>query len=131
MQRYLTMLILVLALTTVGCGRRDGLTRYKISGTVTYQGKPIGGRLRFVPDSDKGNRGPATMIDFSSGKYQSVDGYGVLGGLYRVEITGYEPLTPEQEKAGTPPKKLFEFYKVDVELEKKNSVKDFEVPTQK
>ena len=131
MQRYLTMLILVLALTTVGCGRRDGLTRYKISGTVTYKGKPIGGRLRFVPDSDKGNRGPATMIDFSSGKYQSVDGYGVLGGLYRVEITGYEPLTPEQEKAGTPPKKLFEGYKVDVELEKKNSVKDFEVPTQK
>ena len=55
----------------------------------------------------------------------------MLGGLYRVEITGYEPLTPEQEKAGTPPKKLFEGYKVDVELEKKNSVKDFEVPTQK
>ena len=131
MQRYLTMLILVLALTTVGCGRRDGLTRYKISGTVTYQGKPIGGRLRFVPDSDKGNRGPATMIDFSSGKYQSVDGYGVLGGLYRVEITGYEPLTPEQEKASVSPKSLFDGYKVSVELEKKDSVRDFEVPTQK
>jgi hypothetical protein len=125
------MLAVAFTIAFAGCGRRDGLTRYKISGTVTYQGKPIGGRLRFVPDSDKGNRGPATMIDFSSGKYQSVDGYGVLGGLYRVEITGYEPLTPEQEKAGTPPKKLFEGYKVDVELEKKNSVKDFEVPTQK
>ena len=125
------MLAIAFTMAAAGCGRRDGLTRYKISGTVTYQGKPIGGRLRFVPDSDKGNRGPATMIDFSSGKYQSVEGYGVLGGLYRVEITGYEPLTPEQEKAGTPPKKLFEGYKVDVELEKKNSVKDFEVPTQK
>ena len=55
----------------------------------------------------------------------------MLGGPYRVEITGYEPLTPEQDKASVSPKSLFDGYKVSVELEKKDSVRDFEVPTQK
>ena len=133
MQPRLSHLVLAIAfvIACTGCGRRDGRTRYKISGSVTYDGKPVEGEVRFVPDSDKGNRGPATMIQVSAGKYQSVDGYGVLGGPYRVEIMGYEPLTPEQEKAGATPKKLFEGYKVGIELEKKNSVVDFEVPTQK
>ncbi|MFM7290620.1 MAG: hypothetical protein ACKO6B_05240 [Planctomycetia bacterium] len=87
--------------------------------------------IRFVPDSDKGNRGPATMIPVSAGQYRSVEGYGVLGGPYNVEISGYEPLTPEQEKAGVSPKPLFEGYKVSVEVEKKDSVRDFDVPKKK
>jgi hypothetical protein len=130
-QLRLATLILVLAAATLGCGRRDGLTRFKISGTVTYAGKPVGGMVRFVPDGDKGNRGPATMVQVAAGQYRSADGYGVLGGPYRVEISGYEPLTPEQEKAGVSPKPLFEGYKVSVDLDKKDSVMNFEVPTQK
>lgn len=131
MQLRLAALILFLAVVTLGCGRRDGLTRFKISGTVTYAGKPVEGMVRFVPDSDKGNRGPATTVQVSAGQYRSADGYGVLGGPYNVEISGYEPLTPEQEKARVSPKPLFEGYKVSVDLEKKDSVVNFEVPTQK
>lgn len=120
---------LALASAILGCGGPARLTRYEISGAVTYDGKPVpSGQLRFTPDSEKGNRGPATSIMFADGRYRSVDGYGVLGGPYTVEITGFEGLTPEQAQAMVTPKPLFKPYTTSVDLEKKGGVQDFDVP---
>lgn len=120
---------LLLALTAVGCGGPARLTRYEISGAATHAGKPIPtGSLRLTPDFDKGNKGPATSIAITDGTYRSVDGYGVLGGPYVVEITGFEALTPEQAQAMVAPKPLFKPYTTTVDIEKKKSVKDFDVP---
>lgn len=125
----ITRLVVLLAVAIVGCGGPARLARHEISGTVNYEGKPVpSGSLRFTPDFDKGNRGPATTIMVADGQYRSVEGYGVIGGPYIVEITGFEGLTPEQAQAMVTPKPLFKPYTVAVDLEKKKSVKDFDVP---
>jgi hypothetical protein len=72
--------------------------------------------VRFTPDSDQGNRGPASMIDVVDGRYRSIDGYGVLGGAYTVEIRELGP------SPTIPP------YTLKIELPKKDSVQDFEIP---
>jgi len=129
---YLSRIAIVLALAcaSVGCGRPPSrLARFEISGAVTHDGKPVpSGSLRFTPDFDKGNRGPATTIMITDGTYRSVDGFGVLGGPYTVEIRGFEALTPEQAQAMTMPKPLFKPYTTVVDLDKKGGVKDFDVP---
>jgi hypothetical protein len=122
-------IVLALVCMTVGCGRPARLARYEISGTVTHDGKPVpSGLLRFTPDFDKGNRGPATSIVITDGTYRSVDGFGVLGGPYTVEISGFEALTPEQTQAMAVPKPLFKPYTTAVDLDKKGGVTDFDVP---
>ena len=122
-------IVLALACASVGCGGPARLARYEISGTVTHDGKPVpSGSLRFTPDFDRGNRGPATTIMITDGTYRSVDGFGVLGGPYTVEINGFEALTPEQAQAMTMPKPLFKPYTTAVDLDKKGGVKDFDVP---
>jgi len=128
---YLSRIAIVLALAcaSVGCGRPARLARYEISGTVTHDGKPVpSGSLRFTPDFERGNRGPATTIMITDGTYRSVDGFGVLGGPYTVEISGFEALPPEQAQAMPMPKPLFKPYTTVVDLDKKGGVKDFDVP---
>jgi hypothetical protein len=120
---------LALASALLGCSGPARPARYEISGAVTHGGKPVpSGTLRLTPDAEKGNRGPATSVAIADGRYRSVDGYGVLGGPYIVEITGFEALTPEQAEAMVTPKPLFKPYTTTVDLEKKNGVKDFDVP---
>ena len=50
----------------VGCGD-GGLKRYRVSGDVSFQGKPVpAGSIIFTPDTAKGNAGPqgtANIID--------------------------------------------------------------------
>ena len=121
--------MLALACASVGCGGPARLARYEISGTVTHDGKPVpSGSLRFSPDFDQGNRGPATSIVITDGTYRSVDGFGVFGGPYTVEISGFEALTDQQTKAFVTPKPLFKPYTTVVDLDKKGGVKDFDVP---
>ena len=121
--------MLALACASVGCGGPARLARYEISGTVTHDGKPVpSGSLRFSPDFDKGNRGPATSIVITDGTYRSVDGFGVFGGPYTVEISVFEALTDQQTKAFVTPKPLFKPYTTVVDLDKKGGVKDFDVP---
>lgn len=119
MRRRHAILVLPAVIAVAGCGRSDGVVRYAISGTVTYDGKPLAaGGIRFTPDSDQGNRGPASNIEVMNGRYQSIKGYGVVGGAYTVEIRrGVEYPAPEP-----PP------HTVKVELPKKDSVMDFDVP---
>ena len=85
---YLARIAIVLALAcaSVGCGGPARLARYEISGTVTHDGKPVpSGSLRFTPDFDKGNRGPATTIMITDGTYRSVDGWNTRGGHGQVK----------------------------------------------
>jgi hypothetical protein len=46
-----------------GCGP-DGPSRYSISGSVTFQGKPVPvGFIKFEPDTAKSNAGPVAKRD--------------------------------------------------------------------
>jgi hypothetical protein len=76
----------------LGCGDSSGLpTRYRVSGTVTYNGKPLErGTISFAPADGKGRAAGGTITD---GRYslttQDPDD-GAIPGKYRVGILAKE-----------------------------------------
>jgi hypothetical protein len=75
--RLFVFICLTLAVT--GCSR--GPKRYVVSGTITYQGRPVpAGRILFEPDVEKGNRGPGGVAEIYDGSYCTLDDMGVVGG---------------------------------------------------
>lgn len=114
---------LLSALLLVGCGGDDGQTRYRISGTVTLDGKAIPyGEVVFTPDSAKKNSGPQGRASIIDGKYDTSasEGYGTSGGAVIMRVNGM---------TGPGGKTLCE-YEVPVELPTGSSTKDIDVPTQ-
>ncbi|HLA84892.1 MAG TPA: hypothetical protein VJL29_08860 [Thermoguttaceae bacterium] len=74
-----------------GCGDR-GPTRYRVSGTVTFQGKPVPlGAIQFTPDTSKGNRGPAAFAGIKNGRYDTAaSGQGFVGGPQVVTVDAFD-----------------------------------------
>lgn len=84
-----TFLLLPLAACICACGP-SGPERVVVTGTVTYQGKPIEqGSIRFVPTGE--TKGPATGTAIQQGQYEASSKGGVLVGAQRVEITAIAP----------------------------------------
>ena len=80
--------------TTVfpGCGS-SGPERYDVSGTVTFNGKPIpAGQVFFTPDTAKGNRGPQGKGKIVNGEFstESDENLGVIGGPQQVKVLGFD-----------------------------------------
>ena len=125
------MLLIVLV---GGCGdSTDGPKRYALSGTVTYDGQPVPkGFITLEPDSAQGNSGPGGGADIINGKYDTKTAMGMVGGPYRVRITGTDgtPVSIEGEELpeGKP---LFQPYESTVDFPKEPTVRDFEIPAQK
>jgi hypothetical protein len=90
--RWKNLLMLWVALPAVaaalGCGDSSGLPpRYRVSGTVTYNGKPLErGTINFAPADGKGRAAGGTITD---GRYslttQDPDD-GALPGKYKVSV---------------------------------------------
>jgi len=81
----------------LGCGDTTGLgKRYPVSGTVTYQGKPVEkGTINFIPDKPDGR---AATGDISNGSYSlttAESGDGALPGTYKVTVVAKEVDTSE------------------------------------
>ena len=111
-----------------GCGK-SGPTRYDISGTVTFDGKPVPeGNISFEPTEGDVGGGYAFIRD---GKFDTtVDGRGHMGGTHRIQITGFTGVTsPDNPDAGSPP--LFEPYETSADLPNESGTMDFEVPSKK
>jgi hypothetical protein len=71
-----------------GCRNDSGPERVLVSGTITYDGKPIpGGEIRFMPLATSAV--PMAGAEIKDGKYR-VDGYGgVPVGTHKIEIDAY------------------------------------------
>lgn len=114
-----------------GCGGQRG---YRVSGKVTFQGKPVpAGKILFSPDATKGNTGPTGYADIKDGEYDTAlpGGKGVVGGPMIVEITGNDPSAKSDGSGPVEPgtvKSLFPRYETKAELPKSETTKDFEVP---
>lgn len=127
--RFATMLLCGLML---GCGN-DGTQH--LSGTVTFQGKPVpAGKIYFLPDSSKNNTGPSGWADIKDGRYDTsaAGGSGVITGPMVVAIEGIDPRPP----AGADPSGeitttvLFPRYETTIDLSSEDVTKDFEVPAE-
>jgi hypothetical protein len=118
-------LLLALAAVITGCssGPTNEPTRYRVSGTVTFDGKPVPyGDVVFTPDSAKKNTGPQGIAKIRDGKFDTSleKGKGAGGGPTLVKVTG---LTGE---GGQP---LCE-YELKVDLPKQDSTQELVVPAE-
>jgi hypothetical protein len=91
--RFLTMLAVPALFVVVSCGTDDGLgKRYPVSGTVTYNGKPLEkGEISFVTEDLTKNFGATGII--TNGSYTLSTGGnddGAQAGKYKVTIVAKE-----------------------------------------
>lgn len=126
-----SLLVLLIAISLTGCGQAvDGPSKFSLTGTVSFDDKPVPkGFITFVPDGDKGNKGPGSGAPIVDGKFETPDAMGHIGGAHTVEIVGYDgvPTTVEGESLpdGTP---LFAKAFLSADLPKEDGTMDFEVP---
>ena len=108
-------LAIVIGLAAVaGCGKKQG----QLSGTVTFQGKPVpDGEIMLTPDDKRGNQGPGVLVAIKDGKFQTPTTRGHWGGAYLATISGYR---------GTDT--LFSNYEMQIELPEGDATYDFEIP---
>jgi hypothetical protein len=129
----LIWLAAALTIGGVGCGGSDAPETFHLSGNVTFDGKPVAsGRIRFMPDSSKGNSGTAGYAEIKEGKFDtSAGGKGHVSGPMIVSIEATDPSQeaspddPDPQPSAPPP---FPRYQTTVELPKEDTTKDFEVP---
>jgi hypothetical protein len=103
-----TCMVLALLALQSGCGGRLPFDAAAVTGTVTYQGKPLDhGKVIFVPE--QGTPGPdAVGLIQSDGSFEMYSGStpGVAAGKHRVTVHCPSKLTPEQMAAMALPKPL-------------------------
>jgi len=112
--------VAVAALATAGCGE-EGQKRFRASGAVTLDGKPIPyGEVVFTPDATKQNSGPQGIAPIRDGKYDtaSTGGKGIAGGPTVVRVNGM---------TGPGGKTLCE-YETVIDLPRGDGTKDLNVP---
>ncbi|WP_254510055.1 hypothetical protein [Anatilimnocola floriformis] len=131
MTRLSVLLLIMLWACLAGCGSNsDGPRRYAVSGSVTYQGKPVPkGFITLEPDAVAGNSGPGGGTEIRNGKYNTKVAGGVVGGAYKVRIVGTDgvkvTVSGEELADGRP---LFPPYETTLEFPKQGTVKNFEIP---
>ena len=120
-----------LLILAAGCGpSTDGPVRYQISGTVTFDDKPVPtGFLSFVPDSEQGNKGPGGGGAIEQGRFKTDAARGTVGGPHVVKIVGYDGVAVtvegEQLAHGKP---LFAPYEMKLDFPKKDGTFEIKVP---
>ncbi|MFO1002073.1 MAG: hypothetical protein U0936_17195 [Planctomycetaceae bacterium] len=115
-------MLCVLLVFALGCGGGDsGPQRYRVSGKVTFNGKPVpAGSIYF--ETSEGPSGGAQIID---GNYDTDSGKGVVGGPHDVVIQGFDGTGSVPGELGKP---IFNPFRVREEFPKGETTKDYEVP---
>jgi hypothetical protein len=111
---------LTCALVALGCRGGDGTNQFRVTGAVTFDGKPIpSGLIVFTPDVSKKNDGPQGVAEIKDGGYDTRGGKGkgVVGGPMKVSVTGLS--------ADGRPLCQYDF---TVELPREDTTKDIAVP---
>lgn len=102
------------------CGPREEKL-HRVSGSVTFEGKPIPkGYIRFSP-SDDGPMGFANVFD---GKFDTTQGSGVRGGTYTVTVGGFDGKQVADAPFGNG---LFPEYNTQTELPAEDSTYDLDI----
>lgn len=120
------LLMLAVALAVPGCKGESGPPRYDLSGTVTYDGKPVpAGEVSLEPDGSRGNSGPACIAVIENGQYKTEPKMGIVGGPYIARIAGFDGVPVGDMTVGT---SLFPTYQTEVEFPQQTTTHNFEIP---
>jgi hypothetical protein len=113
----------------VGCGGTpSGPPRYRVSGKVTFNGRPVAaGSISFTPDASQNNRGPGSFAPIRDGAYGTPRGQGTVGGPHVLTITGLDRL-PGSGAPGEVIPPLFSSYPLKVDLPREDTTFDIDVP---
>jgi hypothetical protein len=121
-----------ICLGLAGC-EGDGLERHQVSGTVSYQGRPVEyGTIVFEPEASAGQIAPTSFARIESGKYQTERAESPTTGRYNVRVMGFDKAKMKQN---TPPEEIIELpelfpaYSVSVEIPPPDDRLDIEVPS--
>ena len=88
--------MVIAAAVLAGCGR-SGPERVIVSGTVSYNGKPVSdGFIRFVPLPTY--HVPTTGTTITDGKYCADVRGGVPVGIHKIQITAFRKLSAAEKK---------------------------------
>lgn len=120
------LVILSLALASCGSGEPK---RHRITGTVTFEGKPVEfGAIFFEPTESVGKIAPTVYLPVRDGKYDTND-KGPVAGKYRVIIGGMDKSRERVDSDGiTHTPQLFQDYKFEVDIPPPNNTLDIVVP---
>lgn len=117
----------VLLALFAGCGP-PRLTRFTLTGTVTFRDKPVpSGEISLEPDSDRGNRGPAALVEIVDGRFRTPAGKGHVGGPHVMRIVGFNSSAIATDGSGKD-RILFPQCVLHVDLPRGNSTEAFVVP---
>jgi hypothetical protein len=121
---------LLVGLLVSACGG-PGAGLHRVEGRVTLQGQPVPtGLIRFEPDAAAGNTGPGVVAEIKEGRYVTPDGKGVVGGRYRVVLSGYDGVPfdrPEEGFRDPLGKPLFVDRVEEVEFPRQACTRDFDL----
>lgn len=115
------------ALLLAGCGRGPEAERFSVSGTVTFQGKPVpAGTIYFTPDASKQPGGAQGFAPIKDGHYDTKEGRNGGGGPVVVHIEGFTGVATPDRPLGQP---LF-LHDETADLPREAVTRDFEVPAE-
>lgn len=112
---------LIASLTLVGCAPKEEQTRFRVQGTVTYDGQPVPyGEVLFTPDGSKNNSGAQGIADIKNGTFdtQGSRAPGTAGGPMLVRVTALSD----------PSGKLLIEYDTTLELPKEDTKITIDIP---
>jgi hypothetical protein len=115
---------LIAAAALAGCGDAEKL--YDVSGTITFDGKPLPKGLIFF-DPEKGTPGTQGFANVENGKYDTAvagKGKGIRGGAYSVRINGFDGVAAPESPFG---RALFPEHEFKKDLPAQNQTFDYEV----
>lgn len=115
----------------LGCSPPAKYTRHRVSGTVTFNGRPVpAGKVYFNPDAGAGNDGPSAYAEIVNGAFDTSasNGRNAISGPHLVVINGYEPTPAPADSEFGGGKPLFGEYRTTVELPDAASQQTFNVP---
>jgi hypothetical protein len=122
------------ALALSGCGEEH--PRHQISGTVTYQGKPVEmGVMKFEADASVGNVAPYCYARIEDGKYETELEESPTTGKYQVQVIGIDKANIKRDVSAGPKRgpdimpPLFPTYTTSIEVPPPDGKFDVDVPS--
>jgi hypothetical protein len=109
-----------------GCGSEERL--YDVSGTITFDGRPIPkGLVFFDPDPSKGTPGTQGFATIENGRFDTAaggGGRGIRGGAYLIRISGFDGKEAPEAPFG---QTLFPEHELTAELPAQDQTFDYDV----